>query len=92
MITSLCNFIDNISDFEPTSENTFSIKSPSQEPKSLIIFPKSAKDCPSSNESKIGLCNSSWYPVLKKQEKLRVLLIVFELEFLVMLKPDKGQT
>jgi hypothetical protein len=47
-VTSLCSFIDNISDLEPTSENTFSIKSPSQAPKSLIAFPKSAKDCPSS--------------------------------------------
>jgi len=89
MITSLCIFIDNISDFEPTSENTFSIKSPSQAPKSLIAFPKSAKDCPSSNESKLGLCNSSCYPVKQPgKKKLRVLLIVFEFEFLMMFKPD----
>lgn len=48
--TSLCSFTDNISDFDPTSEKTFSKGSPSQAPKSLIALPKSAKDCPSSNE------------------------------------------
>jgi len=74
MITSLCSFIDNISDFEPTSENTFSIKSPSQAPKSLIAFPKSAKDCPSSNESKLGLRNSSCYPVKQPGKKIEGLI------------------
>jgi hypothetical protein len=73
MITSLCSFIDNISDLEPTSENTFSIKSPSQAPKSLIAFPKSAKDCPSSNESKLD-CNSSCYSIKQPRKKIEGLI------------------
>jgi len=58
--TSLFSFKDNNSDLEPSSENAFPRELSSQAPKSLIAFPKSNSDWPSSEKTRMsrqGLSN-----------------------------------